>query len=129
MLAIRFARVGKTKQPTYRITVSEKGRDLYGRSLEILGHYNPRSKVCEVKKERIQYWLSVGAKPSPTVHNLLVDQHVIEGPKIKVTRAKKKTADTAPAAAPKASAAEGMASDQPVPAAKQEERKETEAKP
>ncbi|TSC76538.1 MAG: small subunit ribosomal protein S16 [Parcubacteria group bacterium Gr01-1014_31] len=104
MLAIRFARVGKTKQPTYRITVSEKGRDLFGRSLEILGHYNPRSKVCDVNAERIKYWLSVGAAASPTVHNLLVDQHVIEGPKIKVTRGKKKAAETPAAAAPAAPA-------------------------
>ena len=99
MLAIRFARVGKTKQPTYRITVSEKGRDLYGRSLEILGHYNPRSKVCEVNSERIKYWISVGASVSPTVYNLLVDQQVIAGPKVKVTRAKAKKGTAAPAAA------------------------------
>lgn len=102
MLAIRFARVGKTKQPSYRITVSEKARDMYGKSLEILGHFNPRSNVCEVNAERIQYWLSVGAKPSARVHNLLVDQNVMTGPKVKVTRGKKKKVEEAKAAAPAA---------------------------
>lgn len=98
MLAIRFARVGKTKQPTYRITVSDKRRDTFGRALEILGHYNPRSKVCEVNAERMKHWLSVGAQPSATVHNLLVDQNLITGPKVKVSRAKKRPAPDAPAA-------------------------------
>lgn len=104
MLAIRFARVGKTKQPSYRITVAEKGRDMYGKSLEILGHFNPRSKVCEVNAERIKYWISVGAQPSDRVHNLLVDQNVIAGPKVKVSRGKKKKAAEAAAAAPSAPA-------------------------
>jgi len=102
MLAIRFARVGKTKQPSYRLVVSEKGRDLYGKSLEILGNLNPRSDVLNVNAERIKYWLSVGAKPSARVYNMLVDQNIIPGPKIKVSRGKKKTEEvkaTAPVAA------------------------------
>lgn len=123
MLSIRFARVGKTKQPTYRLTVAEKGRDAYGRSLEILGHYNPRSKVCEVNAERIKYWISVGAQPSPRVHNLLVDQNVITTPKIKISRAKKKKgAEAAPAAEKKTPATEGKKE------AAKEEKKEPAAK-
>lgn len=89
MLKIRLARIGKRKKPTYRFIVSESSRDLYGKALEILGHYNPFTKVCEVKKDRVLYWLSCGAKVSPTAHNLLIDQNVISGPKVKASKAGK----------------------------------------
>jgi|SRR3989338_7188994 len=90
MLKIRLARIGKKKQPLYRIIVSESSRDTYGKFLELLGHYNPFSKVCEVKKDRIEYWISKGAKPSPTLHNLLIDQNVITGQKVRAYSNKKK---------------------------------------
>lgn len=82
--------MGKKKKPTYRFVVSEASKDLYGRHLEILGHYNPFTKVCEVKKDRILYWISKGAQPSPTAHNLLVDQNVIQAEKVKASKAQKK---------------------------------------
>ena len=95
MLKIRLCRVGKKKRPSYRFIISESARDPYGKALEILGHYNPFSKVIEVNKERILYWISKGAQCSPTVHNMLVDQNVIEGDKVKASKAKKKNADSA----------------------------------
>jgi len=87
---IRLARIGKKKQPYYRLIISEKARDLYGRHLEILGNYNPRTKKGEFKKERILYWLNLGAKASATVHNLLITNKVIEGKKEKVSTISKK---------------------------------------
>ncbi len=93
MLKIRLARLGKKKRPTYRFIVSESGRDTFGKALEIVGHYNPFSKVIEVNKERILHWISKGAKPSPTVHNILVDQNVIQSPKVKASRPGKKSAE------------------------------------
>lgn len=86
MLAIRLSRVGKTKQPTYRLIVSEKSKDTQGRYLEILGTYNPRSNPPAIKleAERIKFWMSKGAQPSDTVHNLLVDQKIITTPKRKI---------------------------------------------
>jgi len=90
MLKIRLARVGKKKKPTYRFIVSESTKDTYGKALEILGHYNPFSKVIEVKKERILHWISKGAQVSPTVHNILVDQNVIQAEKVKASKGKKK---------------------------------------
>ena len=90
MLKIRLARIGKRKKPTYRFIVSESARDVFGKALEILGHYDPFSKVCEVKKDRILYWISQGAQVSPTAHNLLVDQNVITAPKVKASKAGKK---------------------------------------
>lgn len=82
---IRFQRVGKKKHPTYRLIVSEKQRDTQFGSLELLGNYNPtvNPKVIDLKKERITYWLSKGAKASPSVHNLLVNQGVVTGKKEK----------------------------------------------
>jgi len=90
MLKIRLARIGKKKKPLYRIIVSEGARDTYGSFLEILGAYNPVSKVCEVKKDRILHWMKNGAKPSPTVHNLLVEQNVITDKKVRACSPKKK---------------------------------------
>jgi small subunit ribosomal protein S16 len=90
MLKIRLARVGKKKRPAYRLIVSEASRDTFGKALEILGHFNPFTKVIEVKKDRILYWISQGAKPSPTVHNILIDQNVITGEKVKASKGRKR---------------------------------------
>ncbi len=90
---IRLARIGKKKQPYYRLVVSEKARDLYGRHLEILGNYNPRTKKAEFKKDRVLHWLKMGAQASNTVHNLLVSNKIIEGGKIKVSKISKKRAE------------------------------------
>ena len=81
MLTIRLSRTGKKKQPSYRLIVSEKARDPWGRSLEILGNYNPRTKKAEFNIERIKHWLSKGATTSDTVWNLLLSMQIIEGKK------------------------------------------------
>ena len=90
MLNIRLSRRGKKKQPSYRIIVLEKRKDPRGDFLEDLGYYNPFSKKRELKKERIKYWLSKGAQPSNTVHNLLVDEKIISAAKVKIVKLKKK---------------------------------------
>jgi small subunit ribosomal protein S16 len=86
MLMIRLSRVGKKNQPSYRLTIAERSRDPYGKALEILGFYNPRSKELQAKKERIEYWLSKGAQMTPTVNNLLINNNVIAGEKVKTTK-------------------------------------------
>ncbi len=100
MLVIRLSRIGKKKQPYYRLTITERRRDPYGRVLEILGSYNPRSKELQAKKERIHYWLGVGAQMTPTANNLLVSHKIIKGPKVKASRlnSKKAKAGAKPAA-------------------------------
>lgn len=95
MLMIRLQRVGKKKSPTYRLIVSEKTKDTQARSLEILGIYNPTesTKLVNLKEDRIKYWLSVGAQPSSTVNNLLINNSIISGEKKRsVTISKKRKA-------------------------------------
>lgn len=90
MLKIIFSRRGKKNKPTYRIIVLDKRKDPFGDFLEDLGSYNPHTKKATLKVERIKYWLSVGAKPSETVFNLLVKNKVIDAPKIKIKIRKKR---------------------------------------
>jgi small subunit ribosomal protein S16 len=70
---IRLARVGARKQPYYRIVVIEKDRARNGRSIEVVGTYNPRTNPAsiELKQERIVYWRGVGAQLSPRVEKLI----------------------------------------------------------
>jgi small subunit ribosomal protein S16 len=108
MLTLRLQRVGKNKQAAYRLIVSEKRHDTQRGSLEILGTYNPgvTPKEINLKKERIEHWLAVGAQTSDTVHNLLIDAGLVKADKRKsVTisnKRKAKMAKEAAAAAPKA---------------------------
>ena len=90
MLQIKFARIGKKKQPTYRIIISEKSKDTFGDFLEILGHYNPCSKETSLKEDRIKYWLGKGAQATDTVHNLLIAKGIIKGKKKKAFKISKK---------------------------------------
>ncbi len=92
MLTIRLSRVGKKNKPMYRLIISEKARDPYGRALEILGSYNPYTKEFVVKAERINYWISQGAGTSNTVNNLLVEKGIIKGDKMKATKINTKKA-------------------------------------
>ena len=90
MLKIKLFRIGKKHQPVFRVIVTNKKNPPQGgRFLEILGFWNPLTKEKNLKPERIKYWLSVGAKPSDTVHNLLVSEKIIEGEKISVHKKKK----------------------------------------
>lgn len=73
MVMIRLARIGARKQPYYRIVVIEKDRARNGRSIEVVGTYNPRTSPASVslKQERIAYWRGVGAQMTPTVEKLV----------------------------------------------------------
>ena len=70
---IRLARVGARKQPYYRVVVIEKDRARNGRSIEVVGTYNPRTSPASVnlKHERIAYWRGVGAQFSSRVAKLV----------------------------------------------------------
>ena len=130
MVVIRLSRVGKKSHATWRLIASDKRKDTLGTYLELLGSYDPHQSpaAIQLNADRIKYWLSVGAKPSPTVHNLLVDQKIISEAKLarKMVKtpaspsadgvppsaqggAAEASAEAAPAAAPKAKPAEAPA--------------------
>ena len=73
VLMIRLARFGARKKPFYRVVVIEKDRARNGRSIELVGTYNPRTNPATVdfKRERIDYWTSKGAQLSERVAKLL----------------------------------------------------------
>ena len=73
MVMIRLARFGAPKQPYYRVVVIEKDSARNGRSIEVVGTYNPRTSPASVdlKYERIAYWRSKGAQFSPIVAKLV----------------------------------------------------------
>ena len=95
MLVIRLFRIGKKNQPSFKIVVTDKRNPpRAGRFVEEVGFYNPVTKEKNLKAEKIKYWMSVGAKPLPTVFNLLVTEKIIEGKKIPVHKKSKKKEET-----------------------------------
>jgi small subunit ribosomal protein S16 len=73
VLMIRLSRTGARKQPHYRVVVIEKERARNGRPVEVVGTYNPRTNPAsiELKRDRIDYWVSKGAQMSDRVGKLV----------------------------------------------------------
>jgi small subunit ribosomal protein S16 len=73
VLAIRLRRAGSKKRPFFRVVVADSRAARDSSFVEILGHYNPRLKpaVVKVDKERVDYWLGKGARPSDSVRTLM----------------------------------------------------------
>jgi small subunit ribosomal protein S16 len=73
MVKIRLMRVGKRKQPAYRVVVADSRSPRDGRIIEAIGHYNPRPDPSEVviDTDRAKYWIGQGAQPSNTVRKLI----------------------------------------------------------
>ena len=71
MLKIRFKRIGRKKQTSYRLVVIDSKTGRNGRPIEQLGYYNPRSKNMNFSEKELIKYLSNGAQPSQTVRNLL----------------------------------------------------------
>jgi len=111
MLVIRLFRIGKKNQPSFKIVVTDKRKPTRaGRFVEEVGFWNPLTKEKVLKKERVLYWISVGAQPSKSLHNLLVSEKIIEGKKIprhKKKKIKKETSSEIPKAPSSAKATEG----------------------
>ncbi len=120
MLKIRLQRVGRKNNPSFRIVLTDsQNATRSGKYAEMLGSYDARGGANGVKPvfntERITYWMSKGAKPTDTVHNLLLNAKIISGKKINVLPRKSPpkpevdpkaaaAASAAPAAAPAAAA-------------------------
>jgi small subunit ribosomal protein S16 len=73
MVVIRLRRAGSKKRPFFRVVVTDSRSARDSSFVEILGHYNPRSRpaVVDVDKDRIAYWIAKGARPSDSVRTLI----------------------------------------------------------
>lgn len=121
MLRIRLFRIGKKHQPSYKIVVVDKKKaPKGGRFIDVLGFLNPKEKKQKIDGEKIKYWISKGAQPSDTVHNLLVKEKIIEDKKIDVHKKSKKK-EKKPASA-KAPAGKEEPKEEPKPEEKPKEK-------
>ncbi len=85
MLKIRLQRTGRKHETTFRIVLTDsQNATKSGKYLEVLGNYDPRKTTEEIKADRVKYWISVGAQPSGTLHNLFIEKKIITGKKINV---------------------------------------------
>jgi small subunit ribosomal protein S16 len=77
--AIRLARRGSKKRPTYRIVVTDSRNARDGRFIETIGYYNPQNdpSVVEVDADKAKKWLECGAQPSDTVRKLLTLKGIV----------------------------------------------------
>ena len=73
MVKIRLSRTGAKNQPSYRIVAVDSRAKRDGKVIEVLGFYNPRTnpQTIKIKKDRLEYWLGVGAQPTATVLKLI----------------------------------------------------------
>ncbi len=80
---IRLRRVGSRKNPVWRIVVADRRSPRDGRTIETIGHYNPRSEPVElnIDADRARSWLDKGAQPSDTVVRLLRQAGVLPAEK------------------------------------------------
>lgn len=109
MLKIRLQRVGRKNHAEFRVVVTESTKGPKSANyLEMLGAYNPHTDSVTVDGDRIKYWISKGAQPSDTVHNILISQKVIEGKKRNVLPKKTPIIKEAPKA-------EEVPADEPAP--------------
>ncbi len=102
MLKIRLQKVGKKNSPSFRVVLVEHTFRPQGKFLELLGSYNKVQKQKSFNKERILHWISKGAQLSETIHNMLVDEKIIDKSKVKAWKPKKKAESEKPAVAPTA---------------------------
>ena len=143
MLMIRFQRIGRKNDASFRMAVLEKtAGPKAGKYVDLVGTYNPKTKQITYKAEKIQDWIKKGAQVSPSLKNLLIKNGVLEGSKVAVISkknleknvAKKKAEEEAAQAkaaeeAEKAEAAAKAEAEAPVAEAPAEEAPVADAAP
>lgn len=90
MIKLRLQRRGKKNYATYRVVAADQHAPIQGKFLADLGSYNPHTKAFLVKADLVSTWMSKGAQPSATVHNLLVSHNLLAAEKVRSWRPKKK---------------------------------------
>ena len=78
MLKLRLTRIGRKKQPVYRLVIMEHTTRRDGKPVDQVGYYNPLTKQSNFHIEKIQKWLSYGVKPTETVYQLLKKANIVE---------------------------------------------------
>jgi len=78
MLKLRLKRIGRKRQPAYRLVIMPSKRKRNGRAIEQVGYYSPITKEVNFKIEKILYWLKVGVQPTETVADLLKKSNIIQ---------------------------------------------------
>ena len=78
MLKLRLKRIGRKRAPSYRLVVMENNSRRDGRPVEEVGYYDPISKKYNFETDKIQKWLTYGAKPTETVFHLLKKADIIK---------------------------------------------------
>ena len=101
MLIIRLQRKGKINKAYFNIVVTEHTVAAKGKYHELLGSYDPHLKSLNVKKDRIEYWISKGAQLSATIRNLFISKDIIKGEKVTSWKPKKKPDSDKKAETPK----------------------------
>jgi small subunit ribosomal protein S16 len=92
MLAIRLQRIGRKNEAAFRVVLTDsKNAAKSGKFKEVLGSYTVKNDKIELVADRIKHWMSVGAQPSDTVHNILISKGLIEGKKKNVLSKKAPT--------------------------------------
>ena len=127
---MRLQRVGRKNNPSYRIVVTDKRTGpKSNKNVALLGSYNPKVGQVQIKADEAREWIAKGVQPSPTVHNLLVTQKVIEGKKINVLPRKSPIVNPeAAAAAEEVASADTPAEETAPEVATEESPKEEEVK-
>ena len=105
MIVIRLKRIGRKNNPIFRIVVQDKQKAPTSTVIEKVGTYDPNTNpsTVTIEKDRVKYWLSQGAQPSPTVHNMLINDGILTGDKKRVVQPKIKKTKEGDSASPEAS--------------------------
>ena len=98
MLKIRLQRIGRKNDAHFRIIVTEHQHKVKtGKFTELVGNYNVKKGESVIEADRVKHWISMGAQPTDTVHNMLVAKGIVEGkkknvlPKKSVSKKKKES--------------------------------------
>ena len=124
MLMIRLQRIGRKKDPHFRVVVTEKQNGpKSGKALEVIGSYNAKMGDFTIKADRAQHWMSQGAQLSDTIHNFFVTEGIVSGKKKNVLP-KKSPLKKEGEEAQETPSAEAKPEEKPAEAPKEEEKKE-----
>lgn len=85
MLKMRLQRIGRKNDPSYRVVVTDsRTGPKSNKHVDSIGSYSAKSNMFQADGEKVKDWISKGVQVSPTVHNLLVSNKIIEGKKVNV---------------------------------------------